>query len=89
MASGESVNHSVVSPDNQITALVISDGCGATCGCTIRVDLKTNKKRIEEVWRGIDVCDATIIWLSPTDFYVLDDEGQRTQINVRTLGLSP
>jgi hypothetical protein len=87
MASGESVVHSAVSPDNQITALVISDSCGATCGCTVRVDLKTDDQYFETVWRGIDVCDATVTWLNPTEFYVLDDRGQWTQLNVQMLGL--
>ena len=89
MASGESALHSVVSLDNQITALVISDSCGATCGCTVRVDLKTDDQYLEEVWRGIEVCDATVTWLSPTELYILDDNDQRARIDARSLGLSP
>ncbi|MEW5958219.1 MAG: hypothetical protein AB1801_10875 [Chloroflexota bacterium] len=89
MSSGETVLHSTPSPDNKITALVISDGCGITCGCTVRVDLKKNDQYIEDIWRGIDVCEATVIWLSPTEFNILDDNNQSTRIDVHTVGLSP
>ncbi len=89
MSSGESIVHSIPGPDNQITALVVSDSCGVTCGCTVRVDLTTDDQHVEEIWRGIDVCDATVTWLSATELNIVDDKEQQTQIDIRVLGLSP
>ncbi|MBN1991318.1 MAG: hypothetical protein JW953_01335 [Anaerolineae bacterium] len=89
MASGESVLHITASPDDQITAIIVSDGCGITCRCTVRVDLKTKDQYLENIWRGNDVCDATVTWISDREFYILDDKNQQTRIDVRALGLTP
>jgi hypothetical protein len=89
MASGESELHAIISPDKETTALVIADDCGATCGCTTRIDVKTSSDYKKEVWRGIDVCDAQIEWISSTEFYILADNGQKIYIDISTLEFSP
>ena len=89
MSSGESELHSVANSSNQIIALAISDGCGATCGCTVRVDVKTDDQYVKEVWRGIDICDITITWLTAAEFTISANGEQQAQIDVRSLGLSP
>ena len=85
MANSEVVQHSVVSPDGKITALVIGDDCGATCSCKMRVDLETSDGYFEEVYRSWDACDATVTWLSSTEFKVVDDAGGEKLIDVREL----
>ena len=85
MANSEVVQHSVVSPDGRITALVIRDDCGATCSCKMRVDLETSDGYFEEVYRSWDACDATVTWLSSTEFKVVDDAGGEKLIDVREL----
>jgi len=89
LANSEVELHTISSPDKKITALVIRDDCGATCSCNTRVDLETSSEYIEEIWRGIDVCDAEINWITPTEFYILDDNRQRTYIDTSTYILSP
>ena len=89
MSSGESVLHTNASPNDQITAIVVSGSCGITCGCTVRVDLRTDDQYIKDIWRGNDVCDATITWISDREFYILYNKNQQTRIDVHTLGLTP
>jgi hypothetical protein len=89
MASSEVVQHKVNSPDGQITALVIEDDCGATCGCQMRIDLKSDSQYLQEVYRSWTACDANVTWVSPTELYILDDEGRQEQIDTQLLGLSP
>jgi hypothetical protein len=42
----------VSSPEHQVTALVVSDSCGITSGCTVPVEFKTDDPHVEEIWRG-------------------------------------
>ena len=82
------VQYSARSPDQRITALVIGDDCGATCSCSIRVDLKTDQRYIREVYRS-DACDGTVTWLSATQFDIRDDDGGQQQLDTRMFGLTP
>jgi hypothetical protein len=43
MSSKENIA-TLSSPDHQITALVVSDSCGTTRHCTVRVELKTEDR---------------------------------------------
>ncbi len=83
------VLRTVVSPDTQISALVVSDDCGATCSCRVRVDVKTSDRLFEEVYRSYRACDATVRWLSPTELDVRDDVGGHQRLNLRSLGITP
>ncbi|MEO8611623.1 MAG: DUF5412 family protein [Chloroflexota bacterium] len=82
------VQHSVSSPDNKVIALVISDNCGATCGCRIRVDLQTGDNIRKEVFRDEKSCDASVVWLDDNRFEVQPDSGKSMVIDVNTLGLA-
>lgn len=77
----------VVSPDQRITALVIRDDCGATCGCEMRVDLKSQTDYRREVYRSYSACDATIVWQNPSELDIWDDDGRHQHVNVQALGL--
>jgi hypothetical protein len=58
--------------DPSVVAYVISDSCGTTCECTIRVDVETSTQKYIEVWRGIDVCNAQITWITDTTFIITE-----------------
>ncbi len=83
------VLHTVVSPDAQITALVVSDDCGATCSCRVRVDVQTSDRLFEAVYRSYRACDATVTWRSPTELDVRDDVGGQQHLDLRSLGITP
>jgi hypothetical protein len=82
------VQHTVPHPKAPITALVIRDDCGATCGCHMRVDLKTDHHYLREVYRGPRACDAEVSWQSPVLLHIQDDDGGERDLDIRTLGLS-
>lgn len=79
--------HILPHPTAPITALVVSDSCGATCRCTVRVDLKAEHRSVREVYRGRD-CDAEASWQSPVLLYIQDNDGEKLDLDIRTLGLS-
>jgi hypothetical protein len=81
------VQASAQSPDKRVTALVIRDDCGATCSCTIRVDLKSAQRYVREIYRS-DACDGTVTWQNATQFRVRDDDGGQQQFDTRMFGLS-
>jgi hypothetical protein len=77
----DTILHSAASPNQTMEAYLISDGCGATCDCTVRLDIQTESAYHRSVWRGIDICDASITWVdnsklllseSPAEVYVVD-----------------
>jgi hypothetical protein len=82
------VEETTHSPDQRVTALVIGDDCGATCSCSLRVDLKTEQRYVREVYRS-DACEAWITWQSQTRFRIEDDNGGDQQIDMATFGLAP
>lgn len=84
----EVLQHSVPSPDNTISALVISDDCGATCGCRMRVDLQSGDQYLKEVFRDEEACDASITWQDAEHFEVQTDSGKSTVIDVNVWGLA-
>lgn len=79
------VQHTVVSPDKRITALVIRDDCGATCNCEMRVDLQTEDRYMMEVYRSTTACDAEVRWRTPTLLDIHDDDGEQQQLDMRVL----
>jgi hypothetical protein len=81
--------HTITSPDQQLKALVFSDGCGITCGCTVRVDLETRNHYLTEIFRGIDVCDVEITWVDNRVFTLRDNNGQHRSFDVRILHQAP
>ncbi len=83
------VLHTVVSPDNHINALVVSDDCGATCSCQVRVDIQISDRLFREVYRSYRACDATVTWRSPTELVVRDDGGGQERLDLRSLGITP
>jgi len=85
MASGEVVRREVVSPDGRVTALVIADDCGATCGCAIRVDLRISEEVVKEVYRSFKACDAEVIWLNSTEFWIVDNAGDATLVSLHDM----
>jgi hypothetical protein len=81
-----------VSPDDRITALVVADDCGATCGCKIRVDLRMGQQYTKEVYRSYRACDAELTWLSATELVIVDvdsTEYRRSLLDMRKLGFVP
>lgn len=68
--------HVVPRPDGQWTAYVIRDDCGATCGCTVRVDIRTDRRYVREVFRSGTDCDAVVTWQSPHIIAVFADQQQ-------------
>jgi hypothetical protein len=87
-AGSEVLQHSVPSPDNTISALVIRDDCGATCSCRMRVDLQAGKQYLKEVYRDEEACDASITWQDAEHFEVQTDSGKSTVIDVNVWGLA-
>jgi hypothetical protein len=81
------VLHTIKNPSGQIAAVVISDGCGITCGCTIRVDLQTPKQYYKEVLRRVDVCDADIVWMSDTTFEISSYDQGYERFDIGSLGI--
>jgi hypothetical protein len=82
------VEETTHSPDQRVTALVISDDCGATCSCSLRVDLKTEQRYVREVYRN-DACKAWITWQSRTRFRIEADNGGDQQLDIAAFGLAP
>jgi hypothetical protein len=82
------VQHTVPHPKAPIIALVIRDDCGATCGCHMRVDLKTDHRYVREVYRGPRACDAEASWQSPVLLHIQDDDGGVRDLDIGSLGLS-
>jgi len=80
--------HVVQHPVSRVTALVIRDDCGATCGCEIRVDLKTDERYLREVYRSWTACAAEATWQSPTELHIIDDDGHEQYIDMHSLGLA-
>jgi hypothetical protein len=78
-----------MSPNNKSEALVMSDSCGATCKCAVRVDVKAANSYQKQIWRGLDACDATVTWLNNAKLNIVDDNGKQTQIDLKMNGLSP
>ena len=81
------IQHTVSNPNQQVTALVIRDDCGATCGCEVRVDLQAQDVYLNEVYRNGTACDVTVTWVSTTKLSIIDDEGSETQLDIHLLGL--
>jgi hypothetical protein len=81
------VLHTVPHPTAPITALVVSDSCGATCRCTVRVDLKAEHRYVRDVYRGTG-CDAEAFWQSPVLLHIQDNDGGKLDMDIRSLGLS-
>lgn len=66
MASGpQRVLHSVPSPGEGAIAYIISDDCGATCGCATRVDIAVGEAYFAEAFRSHEYCDLDASWTSP------------------------
>jgi hypothetical protein len=82
MSSGESVLHSDPNPDNTIIVHVVSDGCGATCDCTTRVDISYGDDKKQEIYRD-DACDLEIKWLDNYRFEVIDKLGETVVLDAR------
>jgi len=82
------VEEATRSPDRRVTALVIGDDCGATCSCSLRVDLKTDQRYVREVYRS-DACAAWVTWQDQTHFRIEDDDGGDQQVDLHTFGLAP
>jgi hypothetical protein len=73
MASGgDTVLHSDPNAENTIIVQVVSDGCGATCKCTTRLDIIHNQEPKEGIYRVNDACDVEIKWLDQYRFEVID-----------------
>ena len=89
MSMGESVNQTVPSPAGDMAVLVVSDGCGATCACTVRIDLRTTERYFKEIYRVVDSCDVTVTWLDSTTFRIVDRSGVETVIDLRALEIIP
>jgi hypothetical protein len=87
-SDNEVLQHTVTSPDNTISALVIRDDCGATCGCQMRVDLQAGEQYLKEVYRDEEACDALITWQDAEHFEVRSDSGKSIVIDVNLLGLA-
>ncbi|HYF64171.1 MAG TPA: hypothetical protein VD886_15225 [Herpetosiphonaceae bacterium] len=56
------IQQRVTEPRMQITAVVVRDDCGATCGCRVRVDLELAQKTLREVYRDWRACDLDVRW---------------------------
>jgi hypothetical protein len=78
----------IPSPNHRVTALLIADDCGATCSCEIRIDLNTEQRYVREVYRS-DACEVWATWQSDTQLYIRDSDGNQTEIDTRTFGLTP
>jgi hypothetical protein len=81
------LQHSFISSDSKITALVIRDDCGATCSCKMRVDLKSDSQYLKEIFRDTEACDAVITWLDAEHLKIETDFGKQVLIDINTLGL--
>lgn len=86
--SDDYVLHSDPNPDNTITIHAISDGCGATCDCTTRLDMEFGQEYKTEIYRISD-CDVEIKWLDRYRFEVIDIVGKKTLLDARDFGNVP
>jgi hypothetical protein len=56
------VQQRVTDSPAQMTAVVVRDDCGATCGCRVRVDLELDQGTLREIYRDWHACDLDVHW---------------------------
>jgi hypothetical protein len=81
------VQHRITNPASQISAVVVRDDCGATCGCKVRLDLEIGQTTRREIYRDLHSCDLDVYWRNDMELIVFNNVHQATIINISLLNL--